>query len=103
MAGSEYKVLDTGKFDEAIAKKDGLIKQYDELNSTYDKIVKDLESNWKGYGAEAFMADAKTARQNITGIYDILKTMCDTLVDCKAVFEECDKGLGEFNKNPDMK
>lgn len=103
MADGECKVLDTRKFDEAIAKKDDLIKQYDELNATYDKIVKDLENNWEGYGAEAFMTDAKSVRQNITGIYDILKTMCDTLVDCKEVFAECDSSLGEFNRNPETK
>ena len=99
MAG-EYNVLDTRKIDEAIAMKDDLIKQYDDLNTTYDKIVSDLDNNWKGHGADAFMLDAKTVKQNITGIYDILKTMCDTLVDCKEVFAECDKGLGDYNRNP---
>lgn len=100
MADGTYVVIDTTKIDQGISKKDSLIKQYNDLNTTYDKIVSDLGKNWKGHGADAFMKDAKTVKQNITGIYDILKTMCDTLTDCKAVLDECDKGLGEYNRDP---
>lgn len=92
--------LDTRAFDQAIEKKDSLIKSYQELNERYDGIVSDLLSNWKGKGADAFARDAKTVRANITGIFDILKIMCDTLVDCKAIFLECDQALGTYNRDP---
>ncbi len=95
-----YVVLDTKAFDAAIAQKDGLIQAYDALNTEYDRIVSTLLRNWKGKGADAFMNDAQTVKTNITGIYDILKIMCDTLTDCRAVFAECDTGLGEYNRNP---
>ena len=94
-----YVLLDTKAFDEAIAKKDGLIKTYTELNDEYDRIVNTLMENWKGRGAAAFEKDARTVKTNITGIFDILKIMCDTLEDCKLVFQECDTALGECNRN----
>jgi len=101
MVDHGYVVLDTKAFDRAIRKKDDLIRVYDEINEDYDRIVNTLLSNWKGRGADAFCVDARTVRTNITGIYDILKIMCDTLTDCKSIFSECDTALGEYNRNPD--
>ena len=98
---SEYVLLDTKAFDAAIAKKDDLIRQYDEINNEYDRIVNTLLNNWKGRGANAFKKDAQTVKTNIVGIFDILKIMCDTLTDCRAIFAECDTSLGEYNRNPD--
>lgn len=101
MANNEYVTLDTRSFDAFIESKDSLIKQYDELNTEYDRIVSALLANWKGRGAAAFAKDAKTVKTNIVGIYDILKILCDTLTDCRSIFEECDAGLGDYNRNPE--
>ncbi len=101
MENHGYVVLDTKAFDRAIGKKDSLIKTYDEINNEYDRIVSELLDNWKGRGADAFQRDAQTVRSNIVGIFDILKIMCDTLTDCRSIFSECDKALGDYNRNPD--
>lgn len=101
MESNEYIVLDTRAFDKAIAKKQDLINSYNELNQEYDRIVNKLRQNWKGRGATAFLKDAQTVKTNIVGIFDILKTMCDTLEDCRDIFAECDAALGEYNRNPD--
>ena len=100
MRDNGYVVLDTKAFDEAIARKQGLINSYNALNEEYDRIVKTLMENWKGRGAAAFQKDATTVKTNIVGIFDILKTMCDTLCDCKEIFSECDASLGECNRDP---
>lgn len=101
MKSNEYVALDTKAFDAAIAKKQDLIDSYNELNKQYDRIIDNLKRNWKGRGATAFLKDAQTVKTNIVGIFDILKTMCDTLEDCRAIFAECDTALGEYNRNPD--
>ena len=101
MEDNGYVVLDTRAFAAAIAMKEDLIRSYDALNTEYDRIVNSLMQDWKGRGAEAFRKDAQTVKTNIIGIYDILRTMCDTLEDCRTIFAECDKGLGEYNRNPD--
>lgn len=101
MEDNGYVVLDTKAFDAAIARKADLINSYNALNTEYDRIVSALLSNWKGKGASAFKKDALTVKKNIVGIYDILKIMCDTLTDCRAVFAECDSALGEYNRNPE--
>lgn len=101
MEDNGYIVLDTKAFDAAIAQKEELINAYNALNTEYDRIVATLLNNWKGKGADAFKKDAQTVKTNIVGIYDILKIMCDTLTDCRAVFAECDSGLGEYNRNPE--
>lgn len=93
-----FVVLDTRAFDAAIARKQGLINSYNALNQEYDRIVSGLLANWKGKGADAFSKDAKLVKTNITGIFDILKTMCDTLTDCREIFGECDASLGEYNR-----
>jgi len=98
MKDNGYVVLDTRAFDATIAKKDSLIKAYNELNDNYDNAVNKLLANWKGNGANAFKKDAQTVKTNIVGIYDILKTMCDALTDCREVFSECDTALGEYNR-----
>lgn len=101
MANSEYNVLDTRSFDAFIAEKESLVQRYDDINTTYDQIVKTLLDNWRGEGADAFRIDAKKVKANITGIYDILKIMCDTLTDCRQIFDECDRALGDYNRNPE--
>lgn len=100
MADRGCVVLDTRVIDAAINKKDSLISAYNRLNEEYDRIVADLLSNWKGQGASAFKRDAETVKTNIVGIFDILRTMCDTLTDCREIFAECDAALGEYNRNP---
>lgn len=98
---SDYITLDTRAFDKVLAEKDTLVNEYDAINDEYDRIVFELLKNWKGKGASAFKDDAKKVKTNITGIYDILKMMCDTLTDCREIFAECDKALGDFNRNPE--
>lgn len=97
--GGGFVVLDTGAVDKAISLGDDLIRAYDALNADYERAVDALLRNWKGRGADAFRKDARAVKSNITGIYDILRTMRDTLSDCKAIFAECDAGLGEYNRN----
>ncbi len=100
MADGGYVLLDTKAFDAVIDQKDSLVQRYDKINTMYDEIVNTLLADWVGRGAAAFKDDANNVKANISGIYDILKIMCDTLVDCRAIFEECDSALGEFNRNP---
>ena len=95
----DYVVLDTRAFDKAIAMRSDLARAYEDINDEYDRIVKDLLKDWKGAGADAFKKDAKTVKTNIVGIFDILKSMCDMLEDCREVFAECDRGLGEYNRS----
>ena len=97
---NEYVVLDTKAFDAFIEQKESLVQRYNDINTTYDEVVQNLLNNWVGRGAEAFRIDAKKVKANIGGIYDILKIMCDTLTDCRQIFDECDKSLGEYNRNP---
>ena len=91
MAEHGYNLLNTGMIQKAVAKRDDILQKYDKINSDYDAIVKKLLDNWKGDGAEAF---------DLTGVYEILKIMCDTLQDCLSVFQECNAGLEEYNRNP---
>ena len=99
MKDEGYVILDTRVIDKVIAQRESLMNSYKEINDEYDRIVRDLARNWKGRGADAFQKDAKAVKRNITGIYDILRTMCDTLTDCRAVFSECDSGLGNYNRS----
>lgn len=100
MENQGFICLDTKALDIAIEKKNGLVSLYTELNSDYDRIVNKLMQNWKGKGADAFLNDAQVVKTNIVGIFDILKIMCDTLIDCKEIFKECDVSLGDYNRSP---
>lgn len=101
MTNGEYNVLDTRSFDTFIEQKESLVQRYNDINSKYDQIVKTLLDDWIGEGADAFRSDAKNVKANINDIYDILKIMCDTLTDCRQIFDECDKALGDYNRNPE--
>lgn len=96
---SDYNLLDVRYIDEFIDKKDAFISKYNELNKRYDKIISQLLEHWKGYGAESFEEDTKKVKENITGIEETLKVMCDTLQDCKSIFEETDKKLKTINED----
>lgn len=100
MAEHGYNLLNTGMIQKAVAKRDDILQKYDKIDSDYDAIVKKLLDNWKGDGAEAFEKDAQNVKANLTGVYEILKIMCDTLQDCLSVFQECNAGLEEYNRNP---
>lgn len=96
---AEYNLLDTQAFEHFIEKAPELNQKYKELSKKYTSIAETLLSNWKGKGAEAFEKDVNTVSANISGIGDILSTMCDTLRDCREVFGECDTSLGASNKD----
>lgn len=96
------KCIDTRTFDKCIRMKENYIQRYAEIVSSYDEIVKRLAENWEGEAAETFINDAKVVRTNITGIADILSTMCSALEDMRASFAECDSSLGEFNRDPQI-
>ena len=95
-----YVLLDTSAFDSAIAQRERLENEYKALNDDYDRIVRELSENWRGRGADAFKKSATDIRTNIVGISDILDTMMQTLIDCREVFRDYDKKLGEYNPNP---
>ena len=84
----EYVLLDTGIIRNAISRKAEFLKRYDDLRDEYVRIVKELSENWK------------KVQKKIGSIYDILKTMSDTIDDCITVFSECDTSLGKYNENP---
>ncbi len=100
MNDNKCRTIDTKAFDAVIDIKDELIREYDRINSDYNEIIQNLLDNWEGRGADAFREDATRVKTNIGGIYDILKTMCDTLTDCRLVFAEADKAVGDYNGNP---
>lgn len=96
-----FKLIDTDAFDRAIAKREEFLTRYDQINQDYQNIIEELLENWEGKGADAFRTDSQEVRTNLTGIYDVLKTMCDMLEDCRTVFGEVDTALGQYNSNPD--
>jgi uncharacterized protein YukE len=98
MTMSEYKLLDTGVFNVFIDKQGEFVKEYNAIKEEYDSIVSDLTDIWRGRGADAFRSDANTVKSNIVGIGDMLRTMCDMLIDCRDVFHECDTAVGNSNR-----
>ena len=100
--GDRCVCIDTRAFDKCIRMKENFITRYAQIGEQYEKIVKELDRNWDGLGAQTFISDAQVIRKNITGIADILSAMCDALEDMRASFGECDHSLGEFNRNPEQ-
>lgn len=100
MANNDCRTLDTKAFDAVKDEKNKLVSDYNKINTDYEDIVNSLLANWEGRGADSFREDATKVKTNIGGIYDILKTMSDTLTDCRAVIAESDKGMGEYNASP---
>ena len=99
MADDEYKLLDTRIIDAVVAQKNHWLQSYEAISTSYDEAVNGLLDNWQGRGADAFREDTQAVRRNISGVFDILRTMCDTLSDCREVFSECDSGLGNYNRS----
>ena len=98
MASEEYNVLDTRIIDSVISKREHWMQTYNEIDRNYQDAVKKLLENWQGRGADAFREDTRAVQRNISGVYDILRTMCDTLTDCRELFSERDAGLGNYNR-----
>lgn len=94
-----YELLDTGAFEKFISSRTQLKERYQEIRDRYNRIVQDLMNGWKGRGAEAFESDTEKIITNITGLQDILATMCDTLQDCRSIFDQCDTSLGSGNRS----
>lgn len=92
--------LDTRSIDAFIDRKEEIVGEYDAISEEYDRIVRELMSNWQGRGADAFQTEASKVREGMSGVYDIIKVMSDTLTDCRSIFAECDRALGDFNREP---
>lgn len=98
MDGESYRVLDTKVIDSVIAQREHWIQSYRDIEESYKNAVSNLLDNWKGRGADAFREDTRAVQRNIASVYDILRTMCDMLADCREVFSQRDKGLGDYNR-----
>jgi len=99
MSTQAFNLLDISKFDNFINAKSSLLAEYDAINRRFESIKRNLAENWDGQGADAFAQDSQIIRTNIGGIEDALRTMCDTLIDCRAVYVECDNALGTANRS----
>lgn len=97
---TSYVLHDTKIIKSAMEKKGDLVTRYDNIVGEYKDIISNLLANWQGYGADAFREDATKVGSNINGIYNILKTMSDTLDDCVTVLEQIDAAMEEYNSNP---
>lgn len=95
---AEYNLLDTGAFEAFVSSQKSLRDRYSKIQKEYDDITRKLLDNWKGRGADAFREDSEKVKANLSGISDILSTMCDTLCDCYEIFSECDTSLGTNNR-----
>lgn len=100
MSNTGFRAIDTASFDAVMDIRAELLSDYDKINADYERITNTLLDNWKGRGADAFRADAARVRTNIGGIYDILKIMSDTLIDCREIIGMTDNQLGEVNRDP---
>jgi uncharacterized protein YukE len=100
MLPEEFVTLDTRSFDMVKDLQDQLVAEYDSICTDYDTVIARLLENWVGRGADAFRDDATKVKNNIGGIYDILRMMSDTLDDCRALFAEADQANGEMCQNP---
>ena len=98
MLDIRYQLLDSRAFDEFLSSKDEILSTYAHLNNDYERIRRTLLADWEGRGADAFSSDSSKVRTNLNGIYEILKLMCDTLTDCRLIFEACDSSLGDGNR-----
>lgn len=94
-----YRRLDTNDWNTFLNSSAKWIQQYENINTQFKAATDTLLQSWEGYGAEAFREDAKQVMSNLKGIQDILETMCSTLSDCKAIFDECDRALKASNEN----
>ena len=94
---NEHIKIETRYLDEAISKREAILKKYDAINSELDSIVKDLMGNWAGKGAKAFEKDITKVKRNMSGLYDVLKGFCDVIEDCKAMIAKQDSALGKYN------
>jgi WXG100 family type VII secretion target len=89
--------------DKAISKREAILEKYNEINEELDSIVEELLKNWKGQGADAFRSDVDKVKKNMSGLYDVLKTICDSIEDCQYLIAKDDKALGDYNSEAGLK
>ena len=100
MSKTECTTIDTRSFEAVMDLRAELIRDYDKINSEYDRIERTLLENWEGRGSNAFRDDSRKVRTNIGGISDILNIMSDVLIDCREVIRMSDQQAGAVNADP---
>lgn len=95
---SEYRLIDTRKFEAFIRQKDTIPRQYNELKAQFDTIVSTLLDHWEGEGADAFRADSEIMRKNMEGMGEMISTLCATLSDIYELLLEADTRIGQANR-----
>jgi len=100
MSRTSPTTLDTRSFDAVMNTRAELVREYNRIDNEINRIINRLLQDWNGQGADAFRADADRVRTNIGSIQDILKTMTDTLLDCREIIGMTDRQLGDVNSDP---
>lgn len=89
-------MVDIAAIDKVLSMRYPVLKDFQSVTAQYDRITATLLAEWKGKGAEAFKKDAESLRINIASLYDLAKSMFDTLEDARAIYIECDADLAEY-------
>lgn len=97
---SEYVCINTKEIDRALELLNVKNYRLSTLLWKYDLIVENIDRNWEGKAAAAFVKDAKGIRTHLGDMTELLKMLNDVVAECREVIDACDKGLGEFNRDP---
>ncbi len=97
---SEYVCINTKEIDRALHLLSVKNSRLATLLWKYDVIVETVNRNWEGKAADTFIKDAKGIRTHLGDISELLKMFNDVVAECREVIEACDKGLGNFNRDP---
>ena len=92
MADKIAHYLDVNKIRDFIEKGASFSTRSDDINKSIGDTVRDLlDNHWKGDGADAFKTDTENVMANISGVKEILDTMCSTLSECVQIYEQVDR------------
>lgn len=92
---------DIGALERFISESEEAITEFANIRNEFDRINNTLLNNWEGSGKEAYAEVAKKITEKIGGIKDVLDVINDTVVkDIVATYNQVDKDLAEYNRNP---
>ena len=96
MSNNNGVVIDVATIDKVLAMRNSMLRDLMSVTTQYDRVTAALLKEWKGKGAAAFKKDAESLRVNFASLYDLAKSMFDTLEDVREIYIECDADLAEY-------
>lgn len=97
----KFHSVDLVKVGTFIDRSPGIIREFEEIKTEFNRINQTLLDKWDGEGSDAYQTESESILQKIGDLGDVLETLTTGAVsDLRQSYSDFDEEMKTFNEDP---